>query len=543
MATTFYFNNRQVSLPGAYSTILSGETNPARNLDYGKVLVIDTGVLGAKFGGGAGINGELSKQQDAIYSFKSLAEFRNFQKGGMWWKIAEALFSPDPTNAAAVGISELYFARACTTTSSTMTFATEAGGTFAFQTRDEGVWANGVLEETVLASGYGYKIVPGTIDNTKYIMQVYCGTFTGMADDGLPYGEDYAINTIAKLVIQSPEFNNVQELIDWGKTNKSFNSMFKLDPTSEIAGTGAISETDITNLAGAYQLAEGGTETYGSSDVDAVLAEIADLDYTFVFTDQYGANANSPITRKVLTHLTTGSKFDHFLVAGTYGQAEDFQSALDLATAFNSERIIAVYNDSGLNSSLSGEGYRWWTVMYTVAAVVGRICGKAPYIPVTNKSIGVDRIRHSLSTQDQERALKAGLLTTIRNAYLKKFVILQGVNTLQDNEVLFNSNGQSYSIQFMRIIAQLNKELVVNAEIDLLGQENGVNANTLSAGVVRNWTIAYLKSRVATEDSDNLILAYQDVVVTKQEDAWFVTYKIRVNNEMNKLFFTGYLIR
>jgi hypothetical protein len=95
----------------------------------------------------------------------------------------------------------------------------------------------------------------------------------------------------------------------------------------------------------------------------------------------------------------------------------------------------------------------------------------------------------------------------------------------------------------MRIVAQINRELVVNAEIDLLGQENGVNVNTLSAGDVKNWTTFYLQSRVATEDSDNLILAFQDVVVTQKEDAWFVTYKIRVNNEINKLFFTGFLIR
>ena len=58
MASTFIFNGRQISLPGVYSTIVSGEMNPARNLDYGKVLIIDTGKYSAGFGGGAGINGE-----------------------------------------------------------------------------------------------------------------------------------------------------------------------------------------------------------------------------------------------------------------------------------------------------------------------------------------------------------------------------------------------------------------------------------------------------------------------------------------------------
>ena len=68
MASTFIFNGRQISLPGVYSTIVSGEMNPARNLDYGKVLIIDTGKYSAGFGGGAGINGENAQGQNAIYT-------------------------------------------------------------------------------------------------------------------------------------------------------------------------------------------------------------------------------------------------------------------------------------------------------------------------------------------------------------------------------------------------------------------------------------------------------------------------------------------
>ena len=65
----------------------------------------------------------------------------------------------------------------------------------------------------------------------------------------------------------------------------------------------------------------------------------------------------------------------------------------------------------------------------------------------------------------------------------------------------------------------------------------------MSAGAVKDWTVAYLQGRTATNETDNLLLAFQDVVVTRKEDAWFVTYKIRVNNEITKLFFTGFLIR
>ena len=99
MASTFYWNNKQISLPGAYSTIVSGETGPARQLDYGKVLVIDTGTYSAGFGGGAGINGENTSGQNAIYTFDTISDFRGFMKGGLWWRVAEALFAPDPSNA------------------------------------------------------------------------------------------------------------------------------------------------------------------------------------------------------------------------------------------------------------------------------------------------------------------------------------------------------------------------------------------------------------------------------------------------------------
>ena len=188
MASTFIFNGRQISLPGVYSTIVSGEMNPARNLDYGKVLIIDTGKYSAGFGGGAGINGENAQGQNAIYTFDNIADFRAFMKGGLWWRVAEALFAPDPSNPDAVGISELEFVRAATTTGAKMTFATAAGGTFAVKTLDEGLVANGsLLNDELLTKGYGMNFIAGREDATKWILQFWRGTYTGTYSDGLPF--------------------------------------------------------------------------------------------------------------------------------------------------------------------------------------------------------------------------------------------------------------------------------------------------------------------------------------------------------------------
>ncbi len=546
MSTSFIFNNKQITLPGVYSRITTSETSPARTLDYSKAIIVDTGVYGANWCGGSGVAGENYQNLDAVYRFDTLAEFRSFVKGGMYWKIAEALFTPDYSNPASAGISQLLFVRAAQTAAATITFATTAGGMFEVKTLDEGKGANGTLSEAGnLITGYGVSIVAGEDDPEKWIMKFYVGSFTGYAEDGYPIGETPEDQAAPTLVLQSPEFNNIQTLIDWAKSDSNFANLFVLTSKAKKEGEGTVAENDVaTALAGKnFVLAKGGTETYNADYMAQALAAITGLDYSFALTDQFEQNADSALQKQYIAHMNSQAKYTHFLFVGGYADAANFSKSLDLAKGFNSELVQLVHGGVGMTSGITGVKTRWWGVMYNLCCILGRTAGKPPYIPVTNKTIGIDKLQHTLSEVEKTKALDAGMLVTVYNDYTNNFVVLQGVNTLQDNKVLFNSNGQSHSIQFMRIVAQINKELVVNASIDLLGQENGVNVNTLFAGAVKDWTVAYLQSRVATEAQDNLLLSFKDVVVTRQEDAWFVTYKIVVNNEINKLFFTGFLIR
>ena len=96
----------------------------------------------------------------------------------------------------------------------------------------------------------------------------------------------------------------------------------------------------------------------------------------------------------------------------------------------------------------------------------------------------------------------------------------------------------------MRIVGQINHDIVVNAKIQLLGQPNGVNRNTLSANYVKNWTIAFLQTKVATASQDNLIISFpgEYITVTLKQDTYWVSYAIVINNEIDKLFFTGFLV-
>ena len=552
MAISVYFNNKKITLPGAYATIAAGEQNDPRALDYGKCLIIDTGVLGAKWGGGAGINGKNANGKNAIYRFDNIEDFRSFVKGGWYWQLANALFFPDASNPAAVGISELMFVRAASTTPATMTFTATGGGSnggvFKIITLDEGLNANGLnsageAATDELTTGYAFSIVSGTLDHSKYVFQIWRGTFTGLAPDGVPFNEVPAASAAPRLIIESPEFNNMNELISWARSSSAFNQLFMLDSSSAPTGTGEINKQDITVLT-KYSAATGGSETYNSEYFDNVLSAIVNLDESFVFTDQYGTqNYNNAMNKALIAHVNNVAKFKKQVFLGVGEDQGDFSTSLEAAQGFNSSHVCVVHGGVGMPSTALGIGYRWWGVMYNLCSIIGRTAGKAPQIPVTNKSIGVSKLKHQLTETDKKKALDAGVLVTVYNESLQKFVVLQGINTLQDNQVLFTGNGESFSIQFTRIVDQINKELIVNSEIDLLGAENGVNANTLSVGILKNWTENYLLTRTANSNTDNLILSYRNVTVTKKDDYYWVTYGIVINNEINKIFFTGFVFK
>lgn len=562
MATSVYFNGKMRTLPGAYATITSGDNSQTRNLDYGSVLLIDTGTFedsDAKigWGGGSGSAGANLQGKDAVYEFRDLQSFQAFVKGGMYYKAAEALFNPDPSNADAVGISRLLFVRACKTTPATINFAPSGAGSITFTTIDEGYCANGSVVEVQNAEGeevphlkYGYAITleAGSDDPTAFVMKFWRGTYTGdyvdpVTGDVLSFNELTVAQSDPELLAQSEEFHTMQELVNWCQKDSNFGARF-LIKEKNITGAGTVADVD--EYLDQYTAFEGATEDYGTGStqyLDDLLAQIADVDYNIMFSDQYGANGNSAKVKAMISHRNHDAKFDKFVYVGAYDAKADYEKSLAMARGFNNAYVVCVHGGVATASDSVASGLRWWTAFYMLCSVIGRVSGKPPYVPVTNKTIGGDKLQHIPTEAEQEKALKAGLVVAYPNPYLQRFVILQGVTTLQDNSIMFNKKGESFSIQFMRIIAQLNKECVVNAEIDLFGDENGVNINTLSKGSLETWTINFLQSRVATASQDNLIISFKDVVATRVDDYYNVTYKVCLNNEVTKVFFTGFILR
>ena len=544
MATKFFFDNKQVILPGAYATIKSSLNNPPIVADFGRVLVIDNG-MGEKFGGGSGINGDLASGSDAIYRFSRLADYQNFLKGGSFWKVAEALFKPQ---ANVRGASEVLHVKAATTTKASMTF-TATGGTFKFSPRDEGIIANGFVTGTGvdmhLDKGYGFTVESGVRDSAKWILKIWRGSWTGDHTDGIAFDEVAKADSKPILVLQSPEFDNVQTLLDWGNSSK-FNTYFVLDDTSAIAGDGTVVEADITALD-TYELADGGTETYASTDLDDVLEAIQDIDYAILLSDQGGTtNYNSAFSTKMFTHLRDEAKFMKFMVIGGGDNEDEFSVAdgsLDIAEYFNDVHSIVVHGGIKTPSYVAAQGFREWDSNYHAAYIAGRIAGLDPQVPLTNKPIGIAGVLHPMSKVEKEMALEGGVVCTNYNEYTQTFNVVQGINSIQNNDNFINTDATSFSIQVMRIVSQINRELVINANIELLSDERGVNVNTLSAGTLINWVKNYLQGRIATPEQDNLITKFDNITVERVEDSYFVNYEITVNGEITKVFFTGFLLQ
>lgn len=538
MATSFNFDGKTIKIPGAYATIKSGQLNPPIALDYGTVLVIDTG-SGSSWGGGAGIDGEFSSGEDSFYVFDNLRDFRDYIKGGLWWLLAEPLFKPSKPGIN--GISNLIYVRAATTTSASIDYTFTGGGSnggqLTIKVKDEGVIGNGVLaSNNNLAKGYAGIMEQGKVDPNKFILKFYVGTWRGTDPyNNTDYGDIADTNAAPKLLVESPEFDNIQTLIDWMNTDFTFKKYFSL-ASSSVAGSGAVDSNDLATYA-PYNVATGGTETYTSSLIDNILDIIKDKTYPFIFSDNFGTNAQSLINSKLLDHIEIDSKYQPELYVAAGDTEGDFAFSKSTAAFFDSQNVTVVH---GGVKKFTPNGEKLYPSIYKAAAVLGREAGLPPQVPITFKEIGIDGEQHSLTDKEVTQALDAGVVVTRLQG--RSFDIVKGINTLQENTFLVNNDGKTHSKQIRRIARQLNKEIVINAYQQILKDPNGVNRNSISEQDMVSWTQGFLRTKTATPTQDNLILGIGEVTVTRQQDGYYINYQFIPNSEISFLFFTGLII-
>lgn len=655
MATEYTFNGKLISIPGAYSQVKSGVNNQPLDFSYGNILIIDKDPNNP-FGGGAGIDGELSEGEKAIYPFDNLVDFRKFITGGKLYDNALPMFRP--AGPGSQGVSKILYVRAFTTIAAikslTWTGGGANGGTLVFKTKNEGLCGNGVQGNEVKASqtlnitvvgtvgntvqitadgnalgsyagivgdtlgtiaaayaavvnantfaglSHGYTatasgaqvtifapnntgatangdtfvvavtgtllatvgaatmsggvngskltrgmsitMLAGTVDPAKFILKFWRGSFTGNDSEGQAYNGLAESATDPTLIAQTPEFDNVQEVKDWAAINYDFGNSFTL-VSGTIAGTGAITAADLAATTG-NQLFAGGTQTYNTTKIDQLLDVVVPLDFTFAYTLDSGENIQSVDNTKILASFIDDAKYEKFLVLGGGNNKDTFVSQSQAATAFfNSDRVIVCHGGCMINFQESNTGLKEKDSSYKAAHVLGRTCGLAPQTPITFKTLGYAAEVHALSQTEKETALKKGVLVTAYDHELTAFSIVAGINSIQRNDYVINTDGTSHLISIKRISAQLNKELEINIKRQLLGnQTEGPNRSTLSAEIVKNWIKNFLARKEATPTEDNLILSSQDITVSFDQDSISVGYSFIPNFEVNKIFITGLII-
>jgi hypothetical protein len=227
LAQKININGTLISKPGVYSLIKSGVKNPSTALPYGNLCIIDTG-FGTGWGGGSGINGQLSQGLNSIYKLQTSSDYAAFVKGGELWNFTKPLWTPFQNQP---GVNLIYFIKAATTVPATKTL-TLSNGTLVFTVLDEGTVGNGVLNAGNLTNGYAVKLTAGVVDPTKFIVTAYLGTYRGFdSTNGVDYSSSPA-NSVPQVIVTSPEFATIADFNSWANITSSFLDLFTLTSTT-----------------------------------------------------------------------------------------------------------------------------------------------------------------------------------------------------------------------------------------------------------------------------------------------------------------------
>lgn len=546
------FNNKQIVEPGSYSTIKGLGAVPPVTGSFGTVLIIDTG-LGKNYGFGSGVIGELATDAQAVYEFSSGEDCKKAFGGGLLWDLMDYLWNPSRNGR---GIQKLQYARAATTAAAVKTIAF-SNGSITVKAKNEGLRGNGVLTGSVLTRGYSMKLKAGTIDSSKFILQFYEGQYRGADASGVEY--EMAESLVKdRLITQTPEILNVNQIIAWMAADTIFNEYFVLSASTGSAVSLVLA--DITNFS-AHQLFAAGTEAYSTTAMDAVLASIEDLDHSMILSLDYGttptlsggqilAGANkgalSTFNDKLLAYVNVTSTYTDKLIwiGGGQNSAEynipggGVDGSLQLCAYFNNDAVAVVHSQVKVPSSFNTTlPYKFVDSLYHAALWCGRTAGLEPQTSPTYKDVRIIGVKHELKKSQREQALLVGLFH-VRYVSNMGYVCNQAVTTLNPNSALVYPSGATPEISIKRIKHQLNKELIINATPRYVGG----NLNTASAAEIKAFTEGYLLSRIAQPLADNLIIRYENVKVELQGTDWHISYCFVPNSPINRLFFTGYVI-
>jgi len=540
MATVINFFGKQVIEPGAYAAMVYNPTSVVNVAEFGNTFLIDPGLnLNSpnpelEFAGGSGWNGTLEKGEKTIYAFDTLEDFVSFMNGGLVGDISRYLFTP---RAGQQGIPKLFYCRAATTTPASATVPIGINGfQFLMQCKNEGIGGNAFRDtDNILRAGYSVQIVAVT---SGFVFRIMRGTFKGADSYGEPFFGNYMPLSKPEVVLESGVITTYGELVNFCNSSRAFNAHFKLtftplDGTNNDYPLAAVPEMDF----------EDGTTVYDPETfLPQILETITDWDITFhLGTNWTLADATAATNSTLFTWLKTQTKFTQFMVMGGGNDDTDLLgdgiTSQAVAKYFDSEQVVICHCAPEVPfKDTTKVGFKRLNTIYWAAAIIGMAGGGAPQTPLTFKRVGFNSFVYNLKKREREKTLQAGILHP-RNVN-GNFVVNQGVTTLQDNFQTISLDAQSLEFSIALIKAQMNKELIMDAENRFPGRTVAQS----SPEDVKNFTETKLASFVATIGNDNLIVDWKNVSVKAKNGDYSVTYDFVPNVPLNKLFFIGNML-
>ena len=529
MAQSAVFGNRIIKLPGVYARVVSGVETDIPLSTYSNVLLIDAGA-GKGFNSAKGIIGN---GRECIYTLdQSQANF--YIKGGPLVPVLEKLWNPA---VGADGIGNMFLIKAATSSPAIVSDVSMFGGAITIgtvTTVEEGSICNtqkvGEGDEAELKTGYLLRSVFDTKLNKGYV-EILQGTYEGTNLGGYTISQSEE-NSHPQTIFRSKKCSTPKELVTFLQNSLDFKAL--VTATNIVA----VDPTNWTTKETSEFSFSGGEDKYAKTLAD-ILPMTIDVDYSvmFVLTDE--ENGTTAQQQLFVAEMKDHFENDAKGIKMGFAYEEDKSLAITQAQEYDSQNIIMTSGICKKTSKSAPTGFIIQDNMVTAAVCLGRIFGLSPEIAGTMKTLNIDGMEIEPTDPDLEDMLDNGVITPYYDADFGSYALSQVCNTLQANTQLINEDCTTYSVQALRILAQVMKNLQQQAKLDFWSGNKGVNKGTLSDAYVKTWTEVLLdKLTVAPNKTENNYLLWYEVTkVETVDDTKKVYISVQVNGEITKIFF------
>lgn len=315
-------------------------------------------------------------------------------------------------------------------------------------------------------------------------------------------------------------------------------SKYSLDTFSAfVDGTVEVDGDKLTNTAQWEPLIGGTAPAVTPTDITNALSLVEDANAQLIWIDSETPSDHALVT----AHCVANQYWREAVygIAASVTAAAAITATVEAAALINSARASLVA--CGIDEfAVDGSGVEAVAPKFFAAKVVGLIAGQPVQEPITRKVFTAQGLQFEFTKAQREALIQGGVLAPRKMDGLG-LVVNQGVNTLQNNVNQWDTNTDtSPEISLNRSAGDFNKGMLVAADKTFVGGTTGVGYATMFGFVD-----SYCKSKeaegvIAENDADqnNILPAYQDIVLERLEAGWSAAVSIRVNGPFNYFLLT-----